>query len=47
MWSISSRCGPVRRARADAQDYWRIFQRKLETVKEGKFGPAELAFPTE
>ena len=25
----------IARAWADAQDYWRIFQRKLETVKEG------------
>ena len=26
----------IARAWADAQDYWRIFQRKLETVKRGQ-----------
>ena len=31
----------IARAWADAQDYWRIFQRKLETVKEGNNATSE------
>ena len=31
----------IARAWADAQDYWRIFQRKLETVKEGHNATSE------
>ena len=31
----------IARAWADAQDYWRIFQRKLETVKEGSNATTE------
>ena len=31
----------IARAWADAQDYWRIFQRKLETVKEGNNATTE------
>lgn len=31
----------IARAWADAQDYWRIFQRKLETVKEGTAATTE------
>ena len=31
----------IARAWADAQDYWRIFQRKLETVQEGSNATTE------
>ena len=31
----------IARSWADAQDYWRIFQRKLETVKEGNNATSE------
>ena len=31
----------IARAWADAQDYWRIFQRKLETVKPGSNATTE------
>ena len=31
----------IARSWADAQDYWRIFQRKLETVREGSNATTE------
>ncbi len=33
----------IARAWADAQDYWRIFQRKLEAVKAGSPAPPKRA----